>query len=66
MSNLVVYSCQCLNIRTHLATKHTLENLEDYKKENVVNEPLYGWEFELGMGGLKTVIIVGLVKCDNY
>jgi hypothetical protein len=55
MSKQVIYSCPCLNIRIHLSTKYNLDNLEDIRKENAVQEPLAGWEFDLGMGGIITV-----------
>jgi hypothetical protein len=55
MSKQVIYSCPCLNIRIHLSAKYNLGKLEDIRKENYVDEPLPGWEFDLGMGGIVTV-----------
>lgn len=55
MSGFVVYSCHCLNIRIHLSTKYTIDNLSDFKSQTSVKEPTPGWEFDLGMGGIVTV-----------
>ncbi|KAI8067353.1 hypothetical protein BDF21DRAFT_426469 [Thamnidium elegans] len=52
MSNFIVYSCHCLNIRIHLATKYTANAFAELKEQAAVMEPFPGWEFELGMGGI--------------
>ncbi|KAI8382987.1 hypothetical protein BD560DRAFT_444100 [Blakeslea trispora] len=53
MSSHVVYACHCLNIRIHLATKYTTATLDQLKQEQQVTEPFPGWQFELGIGGVK-------------
>jgi hypothetical protein len=60
MSNPVVYACNCSNIRIHTATKYSLDNLTQYKKDLFVKEPQPGWEYELGMGGIVIVIYLYL------
>ena len=55
MSSHVVYACRCLNIKIHLATKYTTATLDQLKQENHVTEPHPGWQFELGIGGIKIV-----------
>lgn len=55
MSSFIVYSCHCLNIRIHLASKYALDGLAQLKSQVTVKEPLPGWEFELGMGGIVIV-----------
>ncbi|KAF7725162.1 hypothetical protein EC973_000414 [Apophysomyces ossiformis] len=55
MSDHVVYSCPCLNIKLHLANKHSLEGHEDQRKAvwtQLEDLPLEGWQFDLGMGGI--------------
>ncbi|KAI9263998.1 hypothetical protein EDC94DRAFT_77597 [Helicostylum pulchrum] len=52
MSNFIVYSCHCLNIRIHLATKYTANAFAELKEQAAVKEPFPGLEFELGMGGI--------------
>lgn len=51
----IVYSCHCLNIRIHLSTKYSLDNLDQSKDELKTEVPVSGWEFDLGMGGIVIV-----------
>ncbi|KAL0079773.1 hypothetical protein J3Q64DRAFT_1255623 [Phycomyces blakesleeanus] len=53
----VIYACNCLNIKLHLANKYILQGHEMARKEYFVRlntPPIEGWKFELGMGGVVT------------
>ncbi|GAN01724.1 hypothetical protein MAM1_0011c01159 [Mucor ambiguus] len=52
MAELVVYACNCSNIRIHTSTKYSLDKINEYKQDLFVKEPFPGWEYELGMGGI--------------
>lgn len=56
MAELVVYACNCSNIRIHTSTKYSLGKINEYKRDFFVKVPLPGWEYELGMGGIVIVI----------
>lgn len=58
MTGHVIYACQCLNIRIHLANKYYLEGHEKYRREKFVRLAEYGisgWLFELGAKGVTVV-----------
>ncbi|KAK4514975.1 uncharacterized protein ATC70_002582 [Mucor velutinosus] len=52
MAELLVYACNCSNIRIHTSTKYSLDKVDEYKQDLFVKEPFPGWEYELGMGGI--------------
>ncbi|OBZ88632.1 hypothetical protein A0J61_03320 [Choanephora cucurbitarum] len=68
MSSHVVYACRCLNIKIHLATKYTTATLDQLKQENHVTEPHPGWQFELGIGGIKIEfsVLTRSIKRQNW
>ncbi|KAI9467808.1 MAG: hypothetical protein EXX96DRAFT_110210 [Benjaminiella poitrasii] len=55
MPGHVVYACNCLNVRIHLANKYYLEGHEDFRKDKFtrLEDPhIAGWKFELSMKGV--------------
>ncbi|KAI7905176.1 uncharacterized protein BX663DRAFT_484484 [Cokeromyces recurvatus] len=51
----VVYACNCLNVKIHLANKYYLEGHENFRKDKFtrLEEPsISGWKFELSMKGI--------------
>lgn len=57
MAELVVYACNCSNIRIHTSTEYSLDKINEYKQDLFVKEPFPGFEYELGMGGIVIVIL---------
>lgn len=55
MSNSITYSCQCLNIKLHLAKKYNHLNIEQHQSQNFVETPFVGWEFDLDDDGIEIV-----------